>query len=404
MEEVDKMNKNYWIEAPNGEDYLRHYEFGDGVTKLFDGHLGRWVQCYTAVKMDVDADDIVDENALPIFYMPYENIMIPYNQRIFNATKQLTRTRATYNGENGDDIYVLHNDIYVTLNEYLNDIGYTFPLNYNGLKVSFIDDYNYDSSYFAIDIDKEQERPKYLEFDLGKDCQYIDLVVKENTLTSEVVKERWAYWIAPVTKGFSLTENPLSKLGMLFETSLSASGIGTTKSNDVGRYVFLGMQMFKHIPYTKALKKITTSELTIPCSPKREDETNEQYSVRVAKTDEMINTLNEVLMEIYGSNTYSILDFLSKITENPDSLTILNGSPTLCSKNITVNLEFNDKGKSELKVVEVVSEESETIPLFPGQAPDAEDLHFTNYYIYDPDAVDHPDSAIFEYVGQDYSD
>jgi hypothetical protein len=43
MEKVDDMSKNYWIEAPNGENYLRRYKFGDGKTKLFDGHLGRWV-------------------------------------------------------------------------------------------------------------------------------------------------------------------------------------------------------------------------------------------------------------------------------------------------------------------------------------------------------------------------
>jgi hypothetical protein len=57
MKKVDKMNKNYWIEAPNGEDYLRKYKFGDGETKLFDGHLGRWVQCYSAFKVTSNSGD-----------------------------------------------------------------------------------------------------------------------------------------------------------------------------------------------------------------------------------------------------------------------------------------------------------------------------------------------------------
>ena len=403
MKKVNKMNKSYWIEAPNGEDYLRHYKFGDGVTKLFDGHLGRWVQCYSADKVESTSDEGLDENHLPIFYIPYDNIMIPYNQRIFSATKQLTRIRKDYDGQNKDKIYVLHNGIYTTLEQYLNEVGYTFPLNYDGLKISFINDYDYDSSYFAIKLPEDKPREKYLEFNLSNDCQYIDLVVKENTLTSEVIKERWAYWITSVEKGFSLTENPLSKLGMLFETSKSATGIGTTKTNDIGRYAFLGMQLFKHIPYTKALKDITTSELIIPCPPKKNEETEEQFLERETSTNEMINILNSVLSEIYGSNSPSIFDFLSKLSENPDSLTILNGSPTLCGQNITVALDTNEEGKNILKVTRVLSEQDIIIPLFPGQAPDAEDLHFTNYYIYDPDAVDHPDTAIFEYVGQDYN-
>jgi hypothetical protein len=50
--------------------------------------------------------------------MPYDNIMIPYNQRVFGATKQLTRVPKTYQGNN-DDVYVFHNDIYMTLTDYL---------------------------------------------------------------------------------------------------------------------------------------------------------------------------------------------------------------------------------------------------------------------------------------------
>ena len=70
----------------------------------------------------------------------------------------------------------------------------------------------------------------------------------------------------------------------------------------------------------------------------------------------MINILNSVLSEIYGSNSPSIFDFLLKLLENPDSLTILNGSPTLCSQNITVALDTNEEGKNILKVTRVLSE------------------------------------------------
>jgi hypothetical protein len=51
MEKVKDMSKNYWIEAPNGENYLRRYKFGDGEIKLFDGHIGKWVQCYSDFKV-----------------------------------------------------------------------------------------------------------------------------------------------------------------------------------------------------------------------------------------------------------------------------------------------------------------------------------------------------------------
>jgi hypothetical protein len=143
--------------------------------------------------------------------------MIPYNKRVFNATKQLTRVPKKYSGnqKDNDSIYVRHGDIYVTLAQYLSEVGYSANLSYDNLKISFIDDYEYRNDYFAISL--PETRNKYLEFDLGAKCKYIDLTVETDPFTSEVTKERWAYWVSPVTKGFSLIENPLSKLGMLFE-------------------------------------------------------------------------------------------------------------------------------------------------------------------------------------------
>jgi hypothetical protein len=46
MEKKDKsvrLNNNYWLEAPNGENYLRRYKRGDGEIELFDGYFGKWV-------------------------------------------------------------------------------------------------------------------------------------------------------------------------------------------------------------------------------------------------------------------------------------------------------------------------------------------------------------------------
>ena len=509
MKKVDKMNKNYWIEAPNGEDYLRKYKFGDGETKLFDGHLGRWVQCYSAFKVTSNSGDPTQgeeegqDEYLDKFYMPYDNIMIPYNQRIFGATKQLTRIPKTYQGNN-DDVYVFHNDIYMTLSDYLEQAGFTCPLNYNGLKVSFINNYDYDSSKFAIDVGKNLD--KYLDFDLGsgpkgennpKGFQYIDLTVKENTLTDSLVRERWAYWIAPVTKGFSLTEDPLSRLGMLFETSQGAGAVGSEKTGDIGRYVFLGMQMFKYVPYTTALEKITYTTLPEGTSPEKVlaealQEVYEEYcgqavqkfkedlirelqplndDDRKDKIEAIVDVLNST--QILSNETLTITEvelrtetelvtnasvikdidfviskpipeadrvpdgptekilseedetiylgkvilevdstiagllvntFKSKLQDDPQLLAFLNCAPSLLEKNITNLLVYDEQGKADIEMKVIGEAEAEVIPLFPGQAPDAENLHFTNYYIYDPDTVDHPDSAIFEYVGQDYSE
>lgn len=382
MKKTNSMNKNYWIEAPNGDNYLRRYKFGDGEIKLFDGHLGKWVQCYSAEKVEELGDATGNKDYLDGFYIPYDNIMIPYDERIFAATKQVSRIRTVYNDTNKNSIYVLNNNIYTTLSQYLSDAGHKENLNYSNLKVSFIDNYEYDSASFAIK--PLNQTNKYLEFNLGSTPQTIDLVVKEDIFTSEVIKERWAYWIAPVTKGFSLIEDPLSKLGMVFETTETKET--HRRESEIGRYVFLGMQMFKHIPYETALETIITTELT---------------------EEEQTDVIEKAIKEVYDNKLYDIETFKQKLLKNQDSLILLNAAASLCEQDMTIVADFinNEEGNPidvNLTVTKVTSEKN-IIPLFPGQAPDAADLHFTNYYIYDPDIVQHPDSAIFEYVGQDYS-
>jgi hypothetical protein len=143
--------------------------------------------------------------------------------------------------------------------------------------------------------------------------------------------------------------------------------------------------------------------MIFPYLPKGEDESDENFEDRQKEEKKIINILNLALANIYGEN-YSISDFMSTLTDNPEALTILNSSSEVRDNDITIFTDINNDGKEILIITKILSAESITIPLFPGQAPDAEDLHFTNYYIYDPDVVDHSDSAIFEYVGQDYSD
>jgi hypothetical protein len=75
----------------------------------------------------------------------------------------------------------------------------------------------------------------------------MDLTVTKGTLVDDEIKERWAYWKAPVQKGFSLTKDPLQKIGILFET--------TDSTQSVKNYPFLGMQLFKHIPYEKTIEE-----------------------------------------------------------------------------------------------------------------------------------------------------
>ena len=480
MKKVDDMNESYWIEAPNGENYLRHYKSGDGKIQAKDGHFWKWVQCYSAFK--VASDDVIDpavaDSYLDQFYMPYDNIMIPYNHRIFNATKQLTRIpKNDYQGiQDNDDTYVKYNDIYMTLTQYYEEVGYQSKLNYNDLKVSFINGYDYKSDVFAISV--EQSQDGFLEFDLNKSYNTIDLIVEKDPLTSEVTKERWIYWIEPVTKGFSLIENPLSKLGMLFETTKEIPPETEEQtedkqvSNEEGRYVFLGMKLFKHIPYETSSKEIEYEEYLL----EELDETNKTYFAKaiqetyeeyvietfklfeketsdsstseeiakltndlnstetfisnqlvvqidfnanngkinfiIKKDNEVItnkekieNYIGKAILEFDNNKVDEIITmFRERLQHSQDEIAFLNTAPSLYENNITVLTDVDSNGENILRFQIIKKAEKVIIPLFPGEAPDAAELHFKNYYIYDPDIVEHPDSAIFEYVGRDYID
>jgi hypothetical protein len=114
MQLQDKKKKTYWVESPNGENYLRHYKVGDGEITLFDGHFGKWIDCFREIEVTADAEitgeaesglvKVVEKNSdgkdveryyLPDFYLPYDDIMIPYDARVLSKKDRFTRIRTT---------------------------------------------------------------------------------------------------------------------------------------------------------------------------------------------------------------------------------------------------------------------------------------------------------------------
>jgi hypothetical protein len=237
MELQDKKKKEYWVESPNGEAYLRHYKTGDGDIKLWDGHFGRWIDCFyanerpTEEKIDelsgwhLDNPDYpglavsykkndkgeftneVNMAILPEYYLAYGDIMIPWDARVLNRDKKFTRQRVAYSEAKHNELYVNSDGVYMTLEDYYNDNGFIEKLDYSGLKISFVTDFKYDATNFSIK-DLPKNRDEYLSFNLNNTPDgHIDLVVSKKN--DEDIKERWIYWIGTVNKQFSLTENPL---------------------------------------------------------------------------------------------------------------------------------------------------------------------------------------------------
>jgi hypothetical protein len=102
---------------------------------------------------------------------------------------------------------VLSDGVYMSLEDYYNNNGFIESLNYSDLKISFVTDFKYDATNFAIK-DLPQNREEYLSFDLGQTTPLtIDLIVSKRG--DEIVKERWAYWTTTAIKQFSLTKDPL---------------------------------------------------------------------------------------------------------------------------------------------------------------------------------------------------
>jgi hypothetical protein len=91
--------------------------------------------------------------------------MIPWDARVFNRDKRFTRQRVTYKEKERDSLYVLSDEVYMTIDDYYDDNGFTENLNYDGLKVSFVTDFKYEATSFSINLAEEQK--EYLSFDLS---------------------------------------------------------------------------------------------------------------------------------------------------------------------------------------------------------------------------------------------
>jgi len=112
-----------------------------------------------------------------------------------------------YRENSHDNLYVLSDGVYISLEDYYDNNGFIESLNYSDLKISFVTDFKYDATNFAIK-DLPENHEEYLSFDLGQTTpSTIDLIVSKKD--DEIIKERWAYWTTKVIKQFSLTENPL---------------------------------------------------------------------------------------------------------------------------------------------------------------------------------------------------
>ena len=452
MDLKDKKNKKYWVEAPNGEAYLRHYKIGDGETKLWDGHFGRWIDCFEEFLVDAETDwtgwkeddsrypglkvlyktdpneedgykkgedglPEVDIVSLPEFYLPYEDIMVPWDGRLFDRAKQrFTRQREKFDSERGNELYILSDSIYVTLNDYKEDNGFTKQLDYSGLRVSFVKDFKYNASDFSIkNLPNKEERDEYLQFNLDSaPLGYIDLPISKNPLSDQTIKERWAYWKTSVNKGFSLTEDPLQSLGMLFEYQAPEDDQNKLKTKT---FPFLGMQMFRYVPYEKKEKKIeqvdalTNGGVTLYFDGVKKTWGGSSFLSMLSQTIDYLfgygvsTDVNEGISPIYPGTTASLKDKLKFVLADETRALFLEKFFSIqgyAYTNTITKEEIDGLTVADLKQrlqVNKVIETPQIQPLFPGEVPDARDLIRLNYYIYNPQETTNIDNVIYEYVG-----
>lgn len=407
MRPASKLDKNYWVLSPDGQNYMRKYKWGDGEIRLFDGHIGKWIQCYSAEMVSADAtisQTEIDNGTLPDFYIPYNSGMVPYDERIFANRKRYTRQRLGRD----DNRFVLSNNEYVPLYKYWELNGYTTVLDYSGLRISFIDNYEYDAANFTIK-DIPENRNKYLSFDLDVAPNgYKDLLVSEDPLTEEKTYERWYYWKSMVTKGFSLTDDMLSRIGMLFETTKAASeqALPVTQDNtaikSLYKYPFLGMQLFRYIPYEKKLPEVEETGI--------EDGENAINSVVEAYNDlygdtETSDSSNPLSLSVGNAN--SLMTILQRIGEDSSIkkpnffINTLITEKILKAHNKKLFWKTEEVGQNTVTTPELVATEEGymIVPLFPGEAPDAKDLIRTKYFIYDSSKNYNENNIIYSYVG-----
>lgn len=183
-------------------------------------------------------------------YFAANDWYIPINKDRFTTPKRYKKVRDFDNGG-----YVLDNGNFVNFDGYMTARTKTFKLDYDNLEVSFCDSYNFDATNFAVDLTKanvpngvtaatyDENKKKYLYFDCSKtddeeNFGYFDTtVVTDSIIDDKKTFERWVYWKAEVQENFSLTENLVNPIGMVFSSK-------TDKD-----YAFIGTQLFKYYPY-----------------------------------------------------------------------------------------------------------------------------------------------------------
>lgn len=436
MEADSKMDKSHVVRN-DYYNYYRPYQDGDASMKLFDGHFGYWCQTYNPIQLS--EEDIGKSDTWMLIGGRY----IPYDIRLYNAgLRKFRRVRDTSNysslSEELDRLFVYCNGEYITLREYYDKNTKINHLNYEGLKVYFTPEYKYDPTNFALEIPnpvlkryyrkfvfkleegviheaiteitkEEYENPidlsggeKYIELENDyltleinrnrKPDGYFDTTVTNNTIIEDEVKERWAYWTAKVNKSFSLTDDLLSSIGIVFE-----------KSDDIEReedFAFLGMQLFKYIPYhsNKREEKATKVEEGILTFKKDNDDywilepseaklTELMEDITLPKTNVDYN--NNIDLELASQEFHKYLIEALEKTEYSITITSLLNSDD--EQEVQYNYVLNKISLEEIKR-----------PIIPGEAPNARDLTLTTYHIYDPELKENdvPETALFDYKGQ----
>ena len=425
----NEMNKNHVVRN-DYYNYYRPYQDGDAYLKLFDGHFGYWCQTYEPVQLPKDGDK---NNAWMLIGGKY----IPYDIRLYNAgMRQFRRVRSTSNysslDEHLDDLFTYCNGEYISLREYYEKNTKISHLNYNGLKVYFTPHYEYNPEHFSLEVNQEPY-DEYLGLQIETEPEgYFDTTVLNNTIIEEEVKERWGYWKIGVNKGYSLTDDLLSSIGIVFEKAKDAKRPPDKNDNDED-FAFLGMQLFRYIPY-RSNKREEISELIdeIRLTFKQSDEgiwilESDKNSLQekiedaalpkisIQSTD--VNILKQGTLEFYKylQDYLDTIDYYLVFGEEKLKLYLteeeLNKEPEEGEQRETQE----DRDEYIKGFIEVSNNKAVTFcdlyktkyeevrrPIIPGEAPDARDLTLTEYYIYDPEREenDKPETAIFDYKGQ----
>ncbi len=248
---VQDLTYNYFRPYSKGTGYIGDGRFGrdgDGKVVVGDKHFGKWVQCYEFYR-DEDGE-----------FIYVNGLYIPYDPRLYGRAKRYKKIIDAKGN------FVSNDGRYILLDEYIRRYTKEFRLDYRGLSSSFCDNYEYDSLYFAIDLNKANlnsdeltnngfyNNDKYLNFDFNNDpAGFYETTYQEATVLEPEIKERWVYWVGTVNDNFSLTEDLLSKIGMVFQVEKDENGkinnLNKTEKNNIN-FALLGSQMFKYYPYT----------------------------------------------------------------------------------------------------------------------------------------------------------